>query len=322
MVRLDYFKRLWKETEWISKLTEKSRLYFFLDGISAGLIHGSDVSAYAKDGLWKQPSFFRKFEVTQKRNGKAIHHFNNKNHIHLLLNKADFNEHFSIVVNRDWLLVKNVSFECFYEFLKKHNCCFVKPTNGMQGTGVSRILSSDYIGEEKKLYDELVVQNKLIEEAVIAHPDMNFGGKAVNTIRMYTLLDCEGEAHHIKAILRASTGNSHLDNFHGGGIIYEVDLVTGVVCSKGRSITSLEEDIIVQPNTDIVMIGRKIPNWDIVLQKSAQAAKLIPECRYIGWDIAITQDGVEFIEGNHDADHVLLNTPGSRCHWKEFLRYW
>ena len=192
----------------------------------------------------------------------------------------------------------------------------------MQGIGVLRIISSEYVGREKELYNDLVSKNMLIEDAIVAHPDMNFGGKAVNTIRMYTLLDRKGDVHHIKAILRASTGESHLDNFHGGGIIYEVDLATGVVCSKGRSITSLEEDIIVQPNTDIVMVGRKIPNWNIVLQKSSIAAKLIPECRYIGWDIAITNEGVEFIEGNHDADHVLLNTPGSRCHWKDFLKYW
>lgn len=290
MVRLDYFKRLWNETAWISKLTEKSRVYFFIDGISAGIIHGSDVSAYAKDGLWKQPHFFWKFEVTQKRNGKAISHFNNKKYIHLLLNKADFNRHFSQVVKRDWLLVRDSNFEQFSDFLNTHDICFVKPVNGMQGTGVARIVSSEYVGREKDLYNDLLTKNMLIENAIVAHPDMNFGGKAVNTIRMYTLLDRNGEAHHVKAILRASTGNSHLDNFHGGGIIYEVDLVTGVVCSKGRSIISLEEDIIVQPNTDIVMLGRKIPNWNIVLQKSSLAAKLIPECRYIGWDIAITND--------------------------------
>ena len=131
MVRLDYFKRLWKETEWISKLTGKSRVYFFLDGISAGVIHGSDVSAYAKDGLWKQPPFFRNFEVTQKRNGKAIGHFNDKGYIHLLLNKADFNKHFYEVVKRAWLLVKDSSFEQFCEFLNTHAICFVKPINGM-----------------------------------------------------------------------------------------------------------------------------------------------------------------------------------------------
>lgn len=322
MVRFDYFKRLWNETLWISRITKKSRFYFFLDGISAGIIHGSDVSAYAKDGLWKVPSFFRKFEVTQKRNGKAISHFNKKECIHLLLNKADFNKHFSQFVKRDWLSVKTSTLEQFCEFLKGHDNCFVKPSNGIQGIGVSRINTSDYVGRELNLYNDLVAKDMLIEEAVISHPDMYFGGKAVNTIRIYTLLDHEGEAHHIKAILRASTGNSDIDNFHGGGIIYEVDLSTGVVCSKGRSITSLEEEIILQPNTDIVVLGRKIPNWTIVLQKSAEAAKMIPGCRYIGWDIAVTQDSVEFIEGNHNADHVLLNTPGSRCHWKEFLKYW
>ena len=43
----------------------------------------------------------------------------------------------------------------------------------------------------------------------------------------------------------------------------------------------------------------KIPMWDRVLEVVTEAAKKIPQIRYIGWDIAVTNDGVEFIEGNH-----------------------
>lgn len=326
MIRKDYFKRLWRETEWLSNLSGMSRVHFFIDGFFASVIHGCDISAYAKDGFWKFSAAYRQNEVSQKRNRMAIHHFNDKDYIHLLLNKVDFNKHFSPLVHREWLSVNDTSFEEFNRFLNKHEMFFVKPIGGMQGIGVCKFKSSDYSGEGRlKLFNELSISNLgggLIEEAIVGHPEMNFGGNAVNTIRMYTLLDKDGTPHLIKAILRASTGKTDVDNFHDGGVIYEVDLETGIICSKGRNIESLEEDIIVQPNTDIVMIGRKIPNWDIVKEKSMEAAKLIPQCRYIGWDIAVTPKGVEFVEGNHDADHVLLNTPGSRCHWAEFIKYW
>ena len=43
----------------------------------------------------------------------------------------------------------------------------------------------------------------------------------------------------------------------------------------------------------------KIPMWDRVLEVVIEAAKKIPQVRYIGWDIAITNDGVELIEGNN-----------------------
>lgn len=324
MIRKDYFKRLWNETEWLSNLSGKSRFYFFVDGFLASVLHGSDISAYAKDGLWKFSAAYRINEVSQKRNGKAIHHFNDRNFIHLLLNKVDFNKHFATLVRRDWLYTNESTFEDFNEFLNKHELVFIKPIGGMQGDGVKKIKSSDYHSDARiKLFNELqTLGGVLIEEAIIAHPEMNFGGSAVNTIRMYTLLDENGTPHLLKAILRASTGKTDVDNFHDGGVIYEVDLETGVICSKGRNIKSLDEDIIIQPNTNIVMLGKKIPKWELVKEKSKEAAKLIPQCRYIGWDIAITADGVEFVEGNHDADHVLLNTPGSRCHWAEFVKYW
>ena len=321
--RFNYFTRLWASVAYPSSVSGCSKLYFFLDGICAGILHGCNVTGYVKDGLWRIKEFDRKWEVTPLRNNRAIAYFNNPDFVHFLLNKKDFNTHFSAVVQRDWISMDNITQEQFRSFLLKHDSVFVKPIEGMQGIGVKKIQVIELSKSDiETLYCELKIGKFLVEQAIKQHSQMNFGGNSVNTVRLYTLLDKSGEVHLLKAILRAGVGSSDVDNFHEGGVIYEVDLNTGIICSKGRNMMSLEANIMIQPNTNIVMLGRQLPNWDLLKTKAKIAAKLIPQCRYVGWDIAITAEGVEFIEGNHNPDHVLLNTPGSRCHWSEFLKYW
>jgi len=46
------------------------------------------------------------------------------------------------------------------------------------------------------------------------------------------------------------------------------------------------------------MIGMQIPHWDKVVNMVMEAAKIPEDMRYIGWDIAITDEGCELIEGN------------------------
>ena len=92
---------------------------------------------------------------------------------------------------------------------------------------------------------------------------MVFGNTSVNTIRTHTILDKKGKAHVIKAILRAGVGDSVVDNYAQGGSIYEVDLQTGIVCSRGKS--KAGENHIIHPGTNIVMLGYQIPNWDKVI---------------------------------------------------------
>ena len=59
------------------------------------------------------------------------------------------------------------------------------------------------------------------------------------------------------------------------------------------------------------MLGRKIPFWNEVLSICNDAAKKIPKCQYIGWDVAITENGPLLIEGNHMPDLDMIEFVGS-----------
>lgn len=48
----------------------------------------------------------------------------------------------------------------------------------------------------------------------------------------------------------------------------------------------------------------KVIHWDLLLDLVCKASVMTEHIGYIGWDLAITEDGVEFIEGN-------INYPGN-----------
>lgn len=63
------------------------------------------------------------------------------------------------------------------------------------------------------------------------------------------------------------------------------------------------------------MLGYTIPNWQNVVSFCEKAARKIPVCQFIGWDITITKKGeIEFIEGNHNPDYELLGFIGETGH--------
>lgn len=148
-----------------------------------------------------------------------------------------------------------------------------------------------------------------MEELIVQHDLMNFGNASVNTIRTHTVLDRNGKAHVIKAILRAGCGNTFVDNYAHGGVIYEVDVNEGIVCSKGK--THSAQTVYIHPQTQQVMLGYRIPHWKEVLHISKQAAEQLPQVGLIGWDVAIRTNSCELIEGNHNPDYELLEFLGS-----------
>ena len=52
-----------------------------------------------------------------------------------------------------------------------------------------------------------------------------------------------------------------------------------------------------------------------------RAALVIPEVRLVGWDVAITSNGVQIIEGNHNPGIQMLEYVGRGQHLKQILSY-
>lgn len=315
-----YFVYIKKVFNWIGELSEEvhvSKTRLFFDYVGSVLMHGCLIRQYRIGGFWAKSYAMRKKCLTYPRMVKMMKKLNNPEYIHYLNEKVDFNQYFKDFVHRDWIYIKNETEEDFENFVKKYGRVIIKPVAGVEGGGVRKLRYNEHPEINlKQLYADLLKEDVMVEEIIKQHPKMVFGNTSVNTIRTMTITDKSGKGHVVKAILRAGVGDTDVDNYAEGGSIYEVDLETGVVCSRGKS--KAGDNHIKHPGTDIVMLGYQIPNWDKVMEASRKAAEHLPQVGIIGWDVAITESGTDMIEGNHNPDYELYEYLGSTGYYEVF----
>ena len=185
--------------------------------------------------------------------------------------------------------------EGFVEFTGKHPVFFAKRLESFGGLGVKKF--SIQGRDTRELYDDLVSGGYiLVEEAIVQHADMaSLCSSSVNTIRMVTVLK-DGETHFMYSLVRMGSGDSDVDNISSGGMYCPIDaegrLSAPAFCDK----TGLYYDK--HPLSGTVFAGFEIPMYDSAVSIVKEAAHRVPEVRYVGWDVAITEKGPIFVEGN------------------------
>ena len=60
------------------------------------------------------------------------------------------------------------------------------------------------------------------------------------------------------------------------------------------------------PDSGLTFDGREIPFYGKVVELVTSAHKLFDTLQTIGWDVAVTSDGVYLLEGNHCWDIEML----------------
>lgn len=83
--------------------------------------------------------------------------------------------------------------------------------------------------------------------------------------------------------------------------------LTGVVSAVGYD--TLGQEYEVHPDSKVHVTGMSIPRWEEAVRTVCEAAKLVPELKYISWDVVIGEDGIWLIEGN-----------GSGGFWRPYIK--
>lgn len=92
-------------------------------------------------------------------------------------------------------------------------------------------------------------------------------------------------------------GTSFVDNAGSGGIGCNVDSKTAVIVCAGDE---MGNDYIYHLDTKVKLIGYKIPKWEEAVSTAIELARQVPDVHYVGWDLALTNNGWVLIEGNED----------------------
>ncbi len=196
----------------------------------------------------------------------------------------------------------------------------LKPSDGQCGKGIE-VWEANDLTPQSLIYRMRKTGNDMAEDFVEQHDRLNaLSPSGLNTVRIITQLDREDIVHILGARLRISV-DSPVDNLAAGNLVAAIDLESGIVNSPGvySDITKKEEAV--HPVTGERITGFEIPYWLESLQLVQEAALTDTGNRSIGWDVAVTNEGAELIEGNHDWCKLVWQLPVKKGLKSELERF-
>lgn len=290
----------------VKKGYSKTRL--LSDMVYSSLKYGSSFVDYFNFNFYKKSSAERR-QYASMGTMYAFHNkINNKDYISKVDDKKSFFTNFSVFCNKAFLFSREQEKEAL-ELLKLRigKKIVIKDPASTGGKGV-RIFS--VTGGDKVLIDNIELNDFLMqhfrgneslyfEDYIQQHPAIsNISPTGVNTIRMITLINDKGEVEIIGSVFRISV-NCSIDNYSAGNLAAEIDRDTGVVITGGiRKRSSCDKYHNTHPSTGQPILGFTVPFWDEIKSMVLAAAKVVPQVRSVGWDIAVTETGPVIIEGN------------------------
>ena len=132
-------------------------------------------------------------------------------------------------------------------------------------------------------------------------------GRALGTVRIVTVL--VGDRVQIPyAFVKIPVGANVSDSFdHGrtGNLLASVDVGDGRIgeaWGPSRTRRHRLETYDVHPDTGVAIEGFRVPHWPDVMRVVSEGARAFPELRTLGWDVAITTEGIFLLEANYQWD--------------------
>ena len=295
ILKMDY-KSLFATTKKVHKITKKPSLLIFVDIIKCGFKYGAGYKDYLICEFYNLSPSQRATFVTRGINNTIVSLLNNSEYYHIFDNKTEFNATFKEYMHRKWLNFNTATLAEFETFMSDLDEVICKPDDLCCGEGVEKIKKADF-KNLKEMYDTLKSKSiNIVEEVIIQHPEMSkLNTSSVNTIRIYSIL-ANDKVNTIYACVRMGNSDRPVDNINAGGMYSPVDLESGKI-----SLPACDKENIVyetHPITGCKIQGHQIPYWQESLEMCREAGMKIPEIGYVGWDVAITEDGPLLIEAN------------------------
>lgn len=193
----------------------------------------------------------------------------------------------------------------------------LKPLDGVKGTGVKSIGErlADGAGWRELPGGQAVTAEALwsfceaflkktdimVQERLRPHPVLqNILPDVLHTVRIVTY-DSD-EVTIVDAILRVGRGQGPADNLAKGGLMVPIDIATGICGQPTMIVDGVPQAQDCHPVTGTRITGTQLPDWEAACKLAIRAAQIFKHHKSVGWDIALTSEGLVLLEGNWHYD--------------------
>lgn len=203
------------------------------------------------------------------------------------------------------------------EDILKKGRLFLKPVDSAHGHGAlvakrdqeGSWAFNDQVGTLGDLYafcqSNKTYRNWIVQPVLETHPDLipPCSPSCLSTVRVVTIRS-ESIVKVLYAVLKVGSGETQIDNFSLGSTgngLAAVDIESGKlgclrlsVSKTWPSIKSYEVD----PGSGVRMSDITVPHWQEVKHLLIKAHNTFSDFKSLGWDVAITDNGVYILEAN------------------------
>lgn len=306
LLRMNYHE-MFSTAGKLHRKTGKSRLRLLGDMINCGLRYGAGYKDYMLFEFYGLSPAQRATYVTRGVNNRIVRLCNDPAWYHCVEDKAEFNRLYGRFVRRDWLDLHTGTFDDFAEFMDGREIIISKPLSATCGKGIEKLYKGDF-DSLRGMYAHLKTSSAgLVEDMIVQHPNVaKLYPGSVNTYRIVTVLrgDTVGV---VCAFIRMGNGGRFVDNINSGGMAAPVDVETGVITHPASDKDGRAYEV--HPVTGCPILGYPLPCWRESVDMCMEAARVVPQLGYVGWDVAVSPDGPQLIEGNHFPGHDILQMP-------------
>lgn len=121
------------------------------------------------------------------------------------------------------------------------------------------------------------------------------------TIRIMTIAGISDEIVKYAYFRLGSSASGGTDNIAHGGIVAQVDVVTGEFGHAEILADHVFHPCPVHPDSGVEIRGR-LPHWDRIRMEIEEICRHLSPMEYLGFDVAITEEGYKIIEINSHQD--------------------
>ncbi len=198
------------------------------------------------------------------------------------------------------------------QFVRQNAPVFIKQVNGECGDGVFSVSCCDgALSVNGRPCGDLSSElngaaTYVVQPALVQHPELSrLYPRAVNTMRIVTVRNPEGEIEIFSTVLRVGAHGSEVDNWAQGGLSLGVK-EDGSLADCGFHKPGYGTTRTSHPDTRVVFSTFRIPFYQESKELCIKAHNAIKGIHSIGWDVAVTEHGPVIIEGNDNWEISII----------------